>query len=320
MNETATGLRDPRVLEEIRAGLRGAPKRLPVECFYDDLGSALFEAITLLPEYGLTRAGRRLLERHAPEVAALVPPAVEVVELGSGTGRTTRILLESLLRRAPVRYVPVDISAAALAECERELGRLPGLTVDPQRANHLQGLAAAARGRRADSTLLVLFLGSNLGNFDRAAAAAFVARIRQPLRPGDALLLAADLEKAEDVLLPAYDDPLGLTAAFDLNALARLNRELGADFDLSAFRHRALYDRRERRIEMHLVSTREQRARIPALGLEVELAKGESIWTESSYRFAPGELARMGAEAGFRTAADWTDEEWPFNQVLLVAG
>jgi dimethylhistidine N-methyltransferase len=313
------GLREPRVLGEIRAGLTGTPKRLPFECFYDDLGSALFEAITLLPEYGLTRAGRRLLERHAAEVAELLSTPLDVIELGSGTGRTTRILLEALVRRGPVRYVPVDISTAALEENARELGRLPGLAVEPLAASHLDGLHAGAARRRPAASLLALFLGGNIGNFDRAGAAAFLSGVRQALRPGDALMVAADLEKPEAVLRAAYDDALGVTAAFNLNALARLNRELGADFDLEAFAHRARYDPRERRVEMHLESATAQRVRLAALDLEVDFLRGETIWTESSYRFAPGELAALGERTGFRLAAEWTDGEWPFAQTLLVA-
>jgi L-histidine Nalpha-methyltransferase len=314
-----TGLRDERVMNAIRAGLTARPRWLPFECFYDDLGSALFEAITLLPEYGLTRAGRRLLERHAAEVAGLLPAPLDVVELGSGSGRTTRVLLEALARRGPLRYVPVDISAAALRENVREVGGLPGVTVEPQRASHFDGLHAGASRRRPGSTVLALFLGGSIGNFDRATAAAFLAGVRQALRPGDALMVAGDLEKAEDLLLAAYDDPIGLTAAFNLNALARLNRELGADFDLPSFSHRAAYDREARRVEMHLLSAVAQEAHIRALDLVVSLSKGETIWTESSYRFAPGELGAMGEAAGFRPLAEWTDTEWPFAQSLLVA-
>jgi L-histidine N-alpha-methyltransferase len=311
------GLREPRLLAEIRAGLGGSPKRLPFECFYDDLGSALFEAITLLPEYGLTRAGRRLLERHAAEVAELLPVPLDVVELGSGSGRTPRILLEALARRAPVRYVPVDISPAALEENARELERVPGLTVEPLEASHLEGLEAGIARRRPGASVLALFLGGNIGNFDRTAAAGFLSQLRRPLGAGDALMVAADLEKPEAVLRTAYDDPLGVTAAFNLNVLARLNRELGADFDLAAFVHRAYYDPRQRRVEMHLESTRAQRVRLPALGLEADFRRGETIWTESSYRFAAGEIASMAKEAGFRLLAEWTDEEWPFAQTLL---
>jgi dimethylhistidine N-methyltransferase len=305
------------VLAAIRAGLSERPRRLPPECFYDDLGSALFEAITLLPEYGLTRAGVRLFTRHAPEMAARLRGALDVVELGSGSGRKTRLLLEELVRGGSVRYLPVDISAAALGECAREIGERASLWVEPIQASHLEGLRKAAGERRDGAAVLVLFLGSNIGNFNREEQGGFVRAIREELRPGDALLLAADLEKPESVLLPAYDDPIGLTAAFNLNVLARLNRELGADFDPRGFSHWARYDKGERRMEMHLVSLRPQRALIPALDLALELAQGESLWTESSYKFARGEIARLGQSAGFTLRAEWVDQEWPFCQVLF---
>jgi L-histidine Nalpha-methyltransferase len=218
-----------------------------------------------------------------------------------------------------VRYFPVDISAAALEENVREVGRLEGVEVEPLQASHFEGLRAAAERRRPQCAMLALFLGGNIGNFDRSGAAAFIGRVREALRPGDALMIAADLEKPEEVLLAAYDDPIGLTAAFNLNVLARLNRELGADFDLKAFAHRAAYDRKERRVEMHLVSKVTQAVHVRALGLEVAFVRGEILWTESSYRFAPGELVRMCEAAGFQLAAEWTDHEWPFAQTLLLA-
>jgi dimethylhistidine N-methyltransferase len=306
-------------MRAIADGLAASPKRLPFECFYDDLGSALFEAITLLPEYGLTRAGLRILERSAAELAERLDPPLDVVELGSGSGRKTRSLLEALARRASVAYRPVDISPAALAECERELGRLPGVSVTPILADHLAGLREAMARRRREAHVLALFLGSNIGNFGRDAACRFLAALRGALNHGDRLLVGADLEKPEAALLAAYDDALGVTAAFNLNVLARLNRELGARFELRAFAHRARYDRVERRIEMHLVSLAEQTVRIEALALDLSFARGEAIWTESSHRFAPGEIARMGEGVGFRQEADWTDAEWPFAQTLLIA-
>ncbi len=316
----SAGLRDPIHMDAIRRGLTSSPKTLPVQCFYDDLGSALFEAITLLPEYGLSRAGRRLLESHAGEMTGLVKGTLDVVELGSGSGRKTRILLEKLAASSPVRYLPVDVSPAALEDCGREIGRLPGVSVVPFEATYIEGLDQATSARRTGATVLVLFLGSNIGNLDRAEARAFLARVRGTLRRGDALLVAADLDKREEVLLAAYDDSLGVTAAFNLNALARLNRELDATFDLKRFVHRARYDREQRRVEMHLVAARDVAVRIGALGLEIALREGETLWTESSYKFAPGEIAAMGEAVGFRLAAEWTDLEWPFAQTLLVAG
>jgi dimethylhistidine N-methyltransferase len=313
------GLRDPELAQRLRGALGTRPRRLPVECFYDDLGSALFEAITYLPEYGLTRAEWRLLCRHSSDIARLVPSALEVVELGSGSGRKTRLLLEALARRRPLPYRPVDISAAALEACRREMAGRTGVTVDPLPMPFLEGLSAAIEMRAPSSAVLVLFLGSNVGNLEPPERDRFLSAIRRRLRRGDALLITADLEKDASTLEAAYDDDAGVTAAFNRNALARLNRELGADFDLAAFRHRALYAARERRIEMHLVSERDQTVRIPALGLVIALAAGETIWTESSYKFRRGDLAALGRAAGFSGTAAWQDDEWPFELALLVA-
>jgi len=314
-----TGLLQPAVADAIREGLKGRPRRLPFECFYDEVGSALFEAITQLPEYGLSRAGRRLLARHRDEVARQLPAGLEVVELGSGSGKMTRVLLEALVERGPVVYHAVDISPAALEECERELARIPGLTVSPFEGSHLAGLEAAVARRGEGKAVLVLFLGSNIGNFARPEATAFLREVRARLQPGDAFLLAADLVKPEPVLLRAYDDPVGVSAAFNRNALARINRELEADFDVSAFEHRAVYNPTERRVEMHLVCHSPQDVRVAALGLRLKFAEGETIWTESSHKFLPGEIAAMGEAAGFERAGEWTDLEWPFSQTLLTA-
>jgi dimethylhistidine N-methyltransferase len=314
----ATGLLEPTVAEAIRLGLSADPRRLPFECFYDDVGSALFEAITQLPEYGLSRAGKRLLARHRDELAHLLPVGLEVVELGSGSGRTTRLLLEALAGRGRVTYRPVDISRAALGDCERELGWVPGLHVSPIEGSHLRGLEEALGPRDDRRPALVLFLGSNIGNFARAEAEAFLRDVRSRLRPADTFLLAADLVKPASVLIRAYDDPAGVSAAFNRNALARINRELLADFDVAAFRHRAAYDGAERRVEMHLVCDAPQEVRVRALDLYFRLAPGEAIWTESSYKFRPGEIAALGEGAGFELLREWTDEHWPFSQSLFA--
>lgn len=319
MSGAKPGLCDPALLARIRAGLTASPKRLPFECLYDELGSALFEAITFLPEYGLSRAGMRLLRAYAGDVALRLGGPLDVVELGSGSGRKARLLIERIAERGPVLYHPVDISKVALDDCRREVGRVPGVEVEPLEASHLDGLRRAAERRRDGLRLLVLFLGGNIGNFERAEAGRFLRAIRDELRAGDALLVGADLEKPESALVPAYDDSLGVTAAFNRNALGRLNRELGADFDVSRFRHRVRYDRGERRIEAHLVALGAQRVRVAALDLELAFADGETLWTESSHRFAPGEVRAMGEAAGFRGEADWVDALWPFEQSLLIA-
>ena len=208
---------------------------------YDELGTALFEAITLLPEYGLTRAEERLLRRHAGVMLEHLPPPLVVVELGSGSGRKTRWILEALAEREPVEYFPIDISSAALVRCHQELGNLGAVSMVGLEKSFLEGLQEVAARRRPDQTLLVLFLGSSIGNFDSPAAEHFLREIRRCLNPGDALLLGTDLEKSVSDMLLAYDDPMGVTAAFNLNLLARINRELGGDFRLRHFEHDVRY-------------------------------------------------------------------------------
>jgi dimethylhistidine N-methyltransferase len=313
------GLLGPETARAIRVGLSTRPLRLPFECLYDEVGSALFDAITLLPEYGVSRAERRLLDRHREVIAEWLPHHLEVVELGSGTGRTTHRLLEGLARRGPVLYHPVDISPSALAECQRQMEGIRGLTVQPFEGTHQEGLGAVVARRQPGSTLLVLFLGSNIGNFEPPRARGFLSDVRSRLQTGDGLLLGADLVKPEPVLLAAYDDSVGVTAAFNRNALARVNRELEADFDIKAFAHRAVYDKEARRVEMHLVTEETQHVRVAVLGLDLWLAPGETIWTESSYKFLPDELPRMGGASGFASAVEWIDALWPFSLSLLVA-
>jgi dimethylhistidine N-methyltransferase len=314
-----SGLREPALAAAIREGLVARPKRLPAACFYDELGSALFEAITVLPEYGLTRADLRLLTSHAALVASHLRGPLDVVELGGGGGRKARRLLESAPWPGPVRYRPVDVSNAALEDCRERLAALPGVEVLPLRAGYLEGLAEATGRRRPGASLLVLFLGSNLGNFDRAAAQGFLRAVRAVLEPGDALLLSVDLQQDEGRLLAAYDDPTGVTAAFNRNALARLNRELDADFDVAAFQHRALYDPKARRIEMHLVPLTPETVRVEGLGLSLRIEAGEGIWTESSHKFGAGEIPTLASAAGLRCAGEWIDAEWPFSLTLSIA-
>jgi dimethylhistidine N-methyltransferase len=304
----------------VRAGLtRPGQKELPSKYLYDALGSALFEAICELPEYGLTRAEERLLRRHAEEIAARWPPPAVVAELGSGTGRKTRVLLEALAARREVVYSPIEISPAALANCRRELADLPSVRIRALEAEYLDGLAEVAETRPSEGGLLVLFLGSTIGNFDRPAMSSFLRRVRKLLRAGDALLLGADLDKAVDALVAAYDDPLGVTAAFNRNLLTRMQRELGADCDPRAFAHLALYREADRRIEMHLASTRDQRIRVPAAGLHVFVGEGETIWTESCHKFSLRDLHRLAFLSGFRSEGQWVDPEWPFAECLWVA-
>jgi len=310
----------PDLAGDVRAGLvRSGQKELPSKYLYDEIGSVLFEVISVLPEYGLTRADERLLRRHAGDVVSRLNSHVLVAELGSGSGKKTRWLLEALARRQYTTYCPIEISPTALARCESELGQIECLSIVGFERPYLDGLLAAAARRGANDHLLVLFLGSTIGNFDRDAAERFLTEVRRILFPGDALLLGTDLEKPLPQLLAAYDDPIGVTAAFNLNLLARINRELGANFDLASFRHEARYDTAYRRVEMHLRSTRDQKVTIPASRCTVPFLKDETIWTESSHKYRAEEISTMAQRNGFRCDFQWIDTEWPFAESLLIA-
>ena len=305
---------------EVRDGLtRPGQKELPSKYLYDDVGSALFEVISRLPEYGLTRADERLLQRHAAEIVERLHDPVAVAELGSGSGKKARWILEALGRWQRTFYYPVEISRSALLMCQRELSDIDSLSIVGFEREYLEGLLEVAAHRQCNQHLFVLFLGSTIGNFDRDAGVKFLAAVRRILEPGDSLLLGTDLEKSGAQLLRAYDDEIGVTAAFNLNLLARINRELDADFDLSQFIHVARINPEARSVEMHLQSKRRQTVRIPAADLRVEFAEGETIWTESSHKYAPDEVFRMARAAGFCCQAQWIDEQWPFAENLLVA-
>lgn len=304
-----------RLAADVREGLTGLPKRLPAEYFYDQVGSALFEAITVLPEYGLTRADGRILWRHSDDIVALAPTPVSVLELGSGSGTKTAHLLRSVAQRQGcAEYYPIDVSRAALDQCARELSKCAN--VHPIHDTFLDGLAAALSRVPSGGSVLLLFLGSTIGNFDRASAHDLLGQVNALLRTGDMMLIGADLVKPVAQLIAAYDDPAGVTAAFNLNLLARINRELGADFDLRRFRHEARYDTAEKRIEMHLVSEFDQSVRIPFANCTVRFEAGESIWTESSHKYEIGDLETMAAQGGFRVRHSWTDQEWAFAESL----
>ncbi len=305
---------------EVRDGLtRQRQKELPSKYLYDDVGSALFEVISHLPEYGLTRADERLLRRHSSEIVDRVKGPVAVAELGSGSGRKTRWLLEAFCRRQRVSYYPVEISHSALVMCERELSDIDSVSIVGFEREYLDGLLEVAAYRKPGQYLCVLFLGSTIGNFDRAAGMNFLSQVRCILKPGDSLLLGTDLEKSSSELIRAYDDELGVTAAFNLNLLARINRELGADFNLAGFEHVARINEESRSVEMHLLSKRRQVVSIPAAEVVVEFGDGETIWTESSHKYAVGEVCETARQAGFRCEVQWIDEQWPFAENLLVA-
>jgi len=294
-------------------------KELPSKYLYDEVGSALFDVICLLPEYGLSRAGMRLLQRDAHEIVSLLPTPVLVAELGSGSGQKTRLLLQALSKRQRVNYYPIDISGSALSRCRQEIGQMDQVSIVGFESAYLEGLQEVAARRREGERILVLFLGSTIGNFDRPAGDQFLREVRRILSEGDALLLATDLEKPIAQLLLAYDDPAGVTAAFNMNLLARINRELGADFDLPQFEHVARYDACERRVEMHLRSKVWQRVTIQAAGQRFYLREGETIWTESSHKYNLSEVVQLGERTGFRCEQQWLDAEWPFAQNLFFA-
>jgi len=306
---------------DVRNGLtKPGQKESASNYLYDEVGSALFDAITLLPEYGLYRADERILRQHAAEIVRpLLSAPVVVAELGSGSGKKTHWILEALALHQHTRYFPIEISSTALARCAKEMNQKERVSFFGIEREYLEGLSIVTANRHDRDRLLVLFLGSTIGNFDRPAATEFLIETRRRLQKGDALLLGTDLVKPVELLLAAYDDPAGVTASFNVNLLARINRELGANFDLRAFRHLAHYDESERRIEMHLVSQRNQMVTIPEAHCSVWFDCGETIWTESSYKYRADEIRQMAQGAGFQMEAQWVDEEWSFAESLLTA-
>lgn len=303
--------------DDLRESLARTPPQIASKYFYDELGSQLFEAICRLPWYRVTRTELALLREHAAAVLGQVTSPPELVELGCGSGDKLAAFIESGGRRiGPVQLV--DISRAAL---DMTIRRLQQLGVDVAHA-HLSsyevGLADAVRRRAGKAPLLVLFLGSNIGNFDPPVRQALLTAIRRALRPGDGLLLGADLVKPEADLILAYDDPLQVTAAFNRNVLRRINDELGGTFDLDGFAHRAVWNAAEQRVEMHLVSQRHQQVAIPAAELEMDFEEGAFIWTESSYKYEPTQIRHFGTKAGFGPAVQWVDEAEGFALTLFT--
>jgi len=305
--------------DEVRAGLTSHPKTLPTKYLYDDLGSKLFEVICLLPEYYLTRAEAAILRAHAPEIIAAAGDTVEIVELGSGTAAKTRLLLDAALaRQGSLRYSPIDISRAALDETVAALNvEYPAITVEPQVSDYLEGLRRFSRN--GVERTLVLFLGSNIGNFEPLEAKRTLRAVRETLNMGDSLLMGADMKKDVAVIEAAYNDKLGVTAAFNKNLLLRINRELGGHFNLDTFRHKATYMVGESRVEMHLISDRGQDVDISTLDLTVHFEPGESVHTESSYKYDMHQLDTLANATGFDLTKTWTDATQSFSSNLLVA-
>lgn len=311
-----------RAAEAVRTGLECEHKWLPPWLFYDTAGSQLFERITELPEYYLTRTERGILSAHASQMIAAATEGgrLRVVELGAGSAEKTRLLLKAAVKRqGSVAYEPIDVSASALQIARERIEReIEGVCVTPQVADYTGGLVleAAKSGERR----LVVYIGSSIGNFEPREALEILRRIRAGLKSGDGLLLGVDLVKDEATLVAAYDDAAGVTAAFNRNVLARLNRDLGGGFDLKAFAHRAVWNQEESRMEMHLESRAAQRVRLAALNMEVEFEAGERIHTENSYKYRPGQAEAMLAKAGFKPVAHWMDKQQWFAVHLGRAG
>ena len=305
--------------DDIREFLNRVPRQLPSRYFYDGLGSALFDAICELPWYRITRAESRLLRSHAAEVHARLRRLTTVIELGPGNGEKLKLLLEGAGANAdPLDVHLVDVSAKALQTATGTLDALPNVRLTAHIAEYDRALAEIA-GTVSGGSTLVLFLGSNIGNFDPPCATSFLDYIREHLAEGDALLLGADLVKPEAELLLAYDDPLGVTAAFNRNLLVRINRELNANFDLEQFAHEAIWNPADSRVELHLVAQSAQHVRIANLPMELEFAAGERIWTESSHKYRPSDIAGMLEGAGFQTVTQWIDRADRFALTLARA-
>ena len=318
MIEAADTLRDA-VLTEAIAGLSARPKTLPPWLFYDEAGSALFEKITELPEYYLTRAERSIFAERADEIVNSVGHPLTIAELGSGTASKTGLLLAAAARRQPrVLYQPIDVSPSALEQAVATLpAAIPGVIVRPQIANYITN--GYIIERPDDCCVLALYIGSSIGNFGPDEARAILRKLRKQMKKtGDAILLGVDLapncNKTVEQLTAAYDDPAGVTAAFNKNILARLNREVGADFNLDAFRHRADWNPQESRIEMHLVSTVAQTVTID--GERIEFAPGESIHTENSYKFTERGLRELLHDSGYSSPQWFEDAEHRFAVAL----
>lgn len=302
---------------DVKAGLSSPPFRIPSQYLYDALGSSLFEAICHLPWYPITRAEKALLRRHAPSILERSPRPLAIVELGCGTGEKLDMLLDAWdepYDRLAVTLI--DVSAAALQQSARLIAARGPARVTCHQLLYEDGLARTAHEKQGGR--LILFLGSNLGNFHPDEARRFLRSVRATLSPRDLLLLGVDLVKPEPVLHLAYDDPLGVTAAFNLNVLARMNRELRANFDLGAFRHRAAWNAAHHRVEMHLVSRSRQVVTVREAECTARFEPGDTLWTESSYKYTQAGIEEMLGDAGLAVSGTWADKEAAFT--LLLAG
>ena len=318
LDETAVQVVADDMARDAVDGLTGHPKRLASKYLYDALGSQLFEAICELPWYKITRGERALIARERDALVGWLGDPATLIELGGGNGEKLSLLVEALDRqRRSARVHLVDISATALDLAGRTLSQYPSVSHVPHQAPYAEGLRAAVAGLQGNAPAMVLFLGSNIGNLGPAESDRFLRDIQTRLRAGDWLLLGADLVKPEPELVLAYNDPLGVTAAFNKNVLARLNRELDADFDLEQFEHRALWNPSDSRIESYLVSRTEQTVCLTGAGCCVRFDEGEAIWTESSYKYEREQIAAMGEAAGFARREQWVEPESRFALTLF---
>jgi L-histidine Nalpha-methyltransferase len=309
------------VAVEVLNGLTERPKTLSPWLFYDQKGSQLFEEITELPEYYVTRTERQILAEHAEEIvtAAAGGRDLSMIELGAGTATKTGLLLNAAVGlQGSVTYRPIDVSETALEEARTRLeAELPEVTVEPIVADYTEGMrqdGASHTGRK-----LVLYIGSSVGNFSPADALEVLRGVRAQLLPGDCLLLGTDMVKDVDTLLAAYDDAAGVTARFNLNVLVRINRELDANFNPNLFRHRARWNEEHSRIEMHLESLLAQKIALRALDMEVRFARGETIHTENSYKFTDERVVALLTRAGFKLRQQWSDPNHWFTVYLAAA-
>lgn len=310
----------PSFAQDVAAGLTARPKRLSSKYLYDEVGSALFEAITVLPEYYLTRAETEILREWGWQIVRVLDSPIDFLELGSGSAVKTRLLIGEALRvQGRLRYSPIDISTEALRASSMALVEAyPGLAVRAYAGDYFDVLAS--RALRFDRRVLAMFMGSNIGNYEPEQAARILSLLRDALRPGDGLLIGIDLKKDPSILELAYDDPAGVTAAFNRNLLARMNRELGANFDAKNFEYHVRYDEARGAVDAFLEARGPARVHVSAKQLDVEFVAGERIHTESAYKYAPSDIAQLATTTGFTTASSWTDRAGRFSVNLLVRG
>ena len=308
---------------EVFTGLSDRPKTLSPWLFYDQAGSLLFEAITELPEYYVTRTERQILAKHAAEIVAAAAGGrdLSIIELGAGTATKTGLLLNAAVaQQGSVTYYPIDVSETALQEARTRLeSELPEVTVEPIVADYTEGLRQNNAGLAGAGRRLVLYIGSSIGNFSPADAIEVLRGVRAQLTPGDCLLLGTDMVKDTNMLLAAYDDAAGVTAKFNMNMLIRINRELDANFDPQLFRHQARWNEQHSRIEMHLESLLAQKVAVRALDLEVRFSLGETIHTENSYKFTDQRVLALLTRAGFKLRKQWSDDNKWFTVYLAAA-